>query len=271
MKRLPILIILLLASAVNAFSQLAHKSKNPLQAQFDSLKIVNRGYYLAGKIDSMPPSNKRLLQLAEKINVDSTFVQAYNLIGNYFSAKADYSRGLEYIFKAIETANRGYRKFSPVLYGNIANDYNRLGNYEAARQSLHNAQKYLIYGSPSVRVYVPQVFASTYVNLKKPDSALKYVQIAFQGNMEIARMKIKDPVERGNVDLMWTVIYRNFAQVYDMLNEPELVNYYYRKAMHFSDSLNIQTTGATTAIFYGRYLLKQKRYNEAKKLWYQEL
>jgi len=264
MKRFLMFVILLLASTANVFSQSAHKSKNPLQTQFDSLKMVNRNYFLAGKIDSMPASNKRMLQLAEKINVDSTFVQAYNLIANYFNAKADYSRGLEYLFKAIETANRGYSKFLPVLYGNMAADYNRLGNYEAARQSLHNAQKYLTYGSPSVRVYVPEVFASTYVNLKKPDSALKYVQMAFQTNIEVARMKIKDPAERGNVDLMWTVIYRNFAQVYDMLNEPELVNYYYRKAMRFSDSLNIQTTGATTATFYGRYLLKQKKYNEAK-------
>jgi len=264
MKRLLLFIILLLAAAPNGFSQSAHKSKNPLQAQFDSLKIVNRGYYLAGKIDSMPPSNKRLLQLAEKINVDSTFVQTYNLIANYFTAKADYSHGLEYLFKAIETANRGYRKFSPVLYGNVANDYNRLGNYEAALQSLHNAQKYLIYGSPTIRVYIPEVFAVTYVNLKKPDSALKYVQMAFQADREVVRMKIKEPGERGNADLMWTAIYRNFAQVYEMLNEPELVNYYYRKAMHFSDSLNLQSTGATTAIFYGRYLLKQKKYDEAK-------
>jgi tetratricopeptide (TPR) repeat protein len=264
MKRFLIFVILILVSAANVFSQSTHQPKNPLQAQFDSLKKVNRGYYLAGKIDSMPPSNKRLLQLAGKINVDSTFVQAYNLISNYFTAKADYSRGLEYLFKAIETANRGYRKFSALLYGNMAADYNSLGNYEAALQSLHNAQKYLIDGSPSARVYVTEVLATTYVNLKKPDSALKYVQMAFQANIEATRMKIKDPGQQGNVDLIWTVIYRNFAQVYDMLNEPELVNYYYRKAIRFSDSLNIQTTGATTAIFYGRYLLKQKKYDEAK-------
>ncbi|HWD90090.1 MAG TPA: hypothetical protein VG367_18310 [Mucilaginibacter sp.] len=264
MKHLLILIILLLACAASTFSQSAYRSKNPLQAQFDSLKKVNRVYYLAGKIDSMPLSNKRLLQLAEKIHVDSTYVQAYNLIANYFNAKADYSLGFEYLFKAIATANRGYRKFSAVLYGNMASDYNRLGNYEAALQSLHNAQKYLTDGSPSIRVYIPEVFAGTYVNLKKPDSALKYVQMAFQASIEVAGMKIKDPGQQGNVDLIWSGIYRIFAQVYDMLNEPELVNYYYKKSIRFSDSLNIQVTGTTTAIFYGRYLLKHQKYDEAK-------
>lgn len=264
MKRLLIPVILVLAFVANVFPQSTHKSKNPLQAQFDSLKVINRVYYLEGKTDSMPATNKRLLQLAEKIHVDSTLVQAYNLIGNYFTAKADYSRGLEYLFKALEIANRGYRKFSALLYGNVAANYNRLGNYADALQNLHNAEKYVIESSPSGRVYIRDVLAATYINLKKPDSALKYVQLALQANIELARQKIKDPGQKGNVELMWTAIYRHFAQVYDMLNEPELVNYYYRKAIRFSDSLNLQSTGATTAIFYGKYLLRQKKYDKAK-------
>jgi hypothetical protein len=139
-----------------------------------------------------------------------------------------------------------------------------MGNYEAALQNLHYAEKYEISGSPTTQVYISQALANTYVNLKKPDSALKYIQIAFRENINIGRLNIKDPSQAGNASLITGIIYRIFGRVYEMLNEPELVNYYYKKAIRFSDSLNIQQTGATTAIYYGRYLFKQKKFVEAK-------
>ena len=88
-----------------------------------------------------------MLQIAEKLHVDSTFVWAYNSIANYFSAKADYSMALEYNFKAIEIADRGFKRTSTVLYGNVASIYNKLGNYETALQYLRNGEKYMVYGT----------------------------------------------------------------------------------------------------------------------------
>ncbi|HEX3387331.1 MAG TPA: hypothetical protein VHS53_19165, partial [Mucilaginibacter sp.] len=193
MKRFSILIVLVFASVASAFSQPAHTSKNLLQAQFDSLWSVSRVYLVTGKVDKLPPLNARMLQIAEKLHVDSTFVWAYNSIANYFSAKADYSMALEYNFKAIEIADRGFKRTSTVLYGNVASIYNKLGNYEAALQYLHNGEKYMIYGTLLTGSYVPELLASTYVNLKKPDSALKYVQLAFQVNMDQAHRNTKDP------------------------------------------------------------------------------
>ena len=265
MKRLPILIILLLVSAANGFSQSAHNPKNPLQVQFDSLKHVNRNYYLAGKIDSMPASNKRMLQLAEKLHVDSNYVLAYSLIANYFSVKADYSIALEYDFKAIAIAGRGFKKDLAVLNGNVALIYNTLGNYETALQYMHNAEKYLvIYNRLNDRVFVPEKLASVYVDLKKPDSALKYVQMAFQAGIDMAHRNTNNPDEKNNAKLALASIYGIFGLVYEMLHEPELVNYYYKKAIRFSDSLNLQGSGARAAIDYGTYLLVQKKYDEAK-------
>lgn len=49
-----------------------------------------------------------------------------------------------------------------------------------------------------------------------------------------------------------------------MLHEPELVNYYYLKAIRYSDSLNLQGIITRTPIRYGRYLMGQGKYNEAK-------
>lgn len=82
--------------------------------------------------------------------------------------------------------------------------------------------------------------------------------------MEVSRLNTKDIGEIGNIRLTRAGIYRYFAQVYDLLNEPDLVNYYYKKSIRFADSLNLQATNATTAKFYGRYLLRQKKYDEAK-------
>ncbi|HEX3384079.1 MAG TPA: hypothetical protein VHS53_02765 [Mucilaginibacter sp.] len=263
MKRLLISVILFLVCVTSTFSQSVHSSKNPLQTQFDSLLKVNRHYILTGKIDSMPASNARLLQLAEKLHNDSTMVRAYNAIANYFGAKADYSRSLEYQFKAIAIADRGFKKASAFLYGNIAANYNRVGNHEGALQYLRIAQKYPADEGVS-SVFIPAVLAATYVDLKKADSALKYVNIAFEANIEMSHRGIKDPSLKNNNNLTRGVIYRNFGQVYEMMNEPELVNFYYKKSIRFSDSLNLQTVGATTAIYYGRYLLAQRKYNDAK-------
>jgi tetratricopeptide (TPR) repeat protein len=262
MKRFLIHLILLLASAANVFSQSALKSNNPLQAQFDSLLVINRTDYLTGKLGSIPASNARLLQLAEKLRVDSTFVWAYASISNYFSSKADYSSSLEYNFKAIPIANRGFKRASAFLYGNVANTYRKLGNYDAALQYLHYAQQH--WNDALVpRSGIPNLLAMVYVDRKKPDSALKYVQLAYQVNVEEARLNAKDPIIKSNINLSKAQIYTTFGRVYEMLHEPDLVNDYYRKSIRFSDSLNI-VTSASTAALYGTYLLRQKKYDEAK-------
>ena len=206
-----------------------------------------------------------MLQLAEKLHNDSTFAQVYSAIGNYFSSKADYSISLEYDFKAIAIAGRGFKKDLAVLYGNVGLTYNKLGNYETALQYMHNAEKYMvIYRRLNDRVFVPEKLASVYVNLKKPDSALKYVQLAFQAGIDLAHRNTKDPDEKNNAKLALAGIYDIFGQVYEMLHEPELVSYYYKKAIRFSDSLNLQGSSTRAAVDYGTYLLVQKKYDEAK-------
>lgn len=167
MKRLPTLVIFVFISAANAFSQSAHTAKSPLQARFDSLRIVNRGYLLTGKIDSMPASNALMLQLAQKLHNDSSISRSYGAVANYFSAKGDYSLALEYDIKAMEAADRGYRNSSAIFRGNIANIYLTLGNYETALRYLHNAEKYPVYDTVLNRVFIPLSLASAYAELKK--------------------------------------------------------------------------------------------------------
>jgi hypothetical protein len=264
MKRFPILIISVLISVSNVFSQSGHTSKSPLQARFDSLRIVNRSYYLSGKLDSMPASNALMLQLAAKLQNDSSISRSYGAVANYFSAKGDYSRALEYDIKAMEASDRGYKPNSATFRGNIANIYLTLGNYQGALQYLHNAQKYQVYDTVLSRSFIPGILASVYLELKKPDSVLKYVQIAFQINTEMEHKNIKDPFLKGNVRASKAVLYGIFGQLYEIMNEPEQVKYYYKKAIRYSDSLNLQGPAMRTAIRYGKYLAGQKKYDEAK-------
>lgn len=262
MKRLPLLIILLLVSASNAFPQSAHQSRNPLQARFDSIRLINRNYFLRGKIDSMPPSNALLLQLAAKLHNDSSSSRSYGAVANYFSSKGDYSHALEYDIRAMEAADHGYKPGSATFRGNIANIYLSLGNYDAALQYLRNAEKYLDYNK--VQSYIPATLASAYVELKKPDSALKYIQQALRVNTDLAHRHIKDPFMKNSIAAGMGSIYGTFGRVYELLHKPEQVNYYYRKTIRYSDSLSLDGIGTRASIRYGRYLSSQQKYNEAK-------
>lgn len=264
MKRLLLLVISFLFFASNGFSQSAHQIKSPLQARFDSLRIINRYYYLHGKIDSMPPSNALLLQLARKLHNDSSTCRAYGLEANYFLAKGDYSLALDYDIKAMEAADQGYRPSSATFRGNIANIYMVLGNYDAALQYLRNAEKYVAYDTATNAVFIPASLANLYVDIKKPDSALKYVQLAFLINLGLTRHQIKDPFISGNIRASIGGIYATFARVYDLMHDPVVANFYYRKAIHYGDSLHLQGIMTRTAVRYGRYLAAQQKYAEAK-------
>ena len=260
MKRLLIFIIYFSASAAKVFSQ----SKSPLQAKFDSLRIINRTYYLHGKIDSMPSSNALMLQLARKLHNDSSTCRAYGLYANYFSAKGDYSLALEYDIKAMEAADHGYKPSSATFRGNIANIYMMLGNYQASLQYLHSAERYVAYDTVTNAIFIPATLANVYVELKKPDSALKYIQLAFRVSSGLAQHNIEDVFVRGNIKTNIGNIYGTFARVYDLLHDPDLANFYYLKAVRYGDSLHLQGTMTRITVRYGKYLAGKQKYTEAK-------
>jgi hypothetical protein len=243
-----------------AFAQSSRK----LQAEFDSLRNTGRRLVFEGKLDSVPALqlNRRLLQLAEQIKSDSTYALAYNAIGIYFSARSDYSQALEYDFKALEAAKKNFKGHLAIVYGSIANVYTALGSYGAALQYLHTGQQYLQYDNEGAKVFFPILFANVYNELHKPDSTLKYVQLAYQLNMkEKAATEFKRKSAYG---LNQGNIYRAFALVYEQLDEPDLVNYYYKKGISFCDSVHLQRTLSSTANSYCSYLVKRRKYVEAK-------
>ncbi len=260
MKRWVLFHLMFFLIASTALAQSSRK----LQTEFDSLRNTGRRLVFEGKLDSLPAMkfNRRLLQLAEKIKADSTYALAYNAIGNYFSARSDYSQALEYDFKALAAAKKNFKGHLAIVYGSIANVYTALGSYGAALQYLHTGQQYVQYDNEGAKVTLPILFANVYIELRKPDSALKYAQQAYHLNLNEKdateyRQKSAYSLNQGN-------IFRALARIYEQLNEDDLVNYYYKKGIRFCDSVNLQRTLSSTANSYCTYLVKKKKYNQAK-------
>ena len=263
MKQLILSLLVLFTIVSVAFSQPAHKSKNKADVQLDSLFTLSRKYFVEGKLDSVPNINKQMLPLAQKLNVDSNYFKVDVSIAEYFYSKADYTQVLEYVFKALELAQRGYRKSLPVLYANIGLTYLELDNYQSALYYLRKGQQSLSssddVGNP--KAFLDETLARVYQATGKPDSALKYIQEAYQLNLkkETGQKKVEDQ------QVNQVAIYRTFALVYELLNEPELVNYYFKKSISYSDSIRVPAALATTSNQYSAYLIKQQKYTDAKK------
>ncbi|HZX59165.1 MAG TPA: hypothetical protein VFE54_10575 [Mucilaginibacter sp.] len=259
MKQL-ILALLVFFMIVSTASAQSHQTpKQTQQTLFDSLWYVNRKLFLAGKLDSLPTLNIRLLQLAEKIKEDSTYMWAYNAIGNYFTSKANYSLALDYDFRAAQIAEEKLPGCAAVLDANLAGVYNFLENYNLALYYLRKGQRFLSVDRINGKVYVPIVFATVYSDMNKPDSALKYIQQAYQ--LSLGPQK---PDIRVNNSMNQGMIYRNFGRIYNQLREPELVSYYYKKGIRFCDSVKLPRVLEQLLNDYSAYLVKEKKYAEAK-------
>jgi len=142
MKQLILVLIVLFITVTASFSQRA-TSKTHAQKLFDSLFTLSRKYFERGKLDSIPRLNRQMMPLAQKIDADSNFFSADVSIAEYFFAKSDYSQTFEYVFKASDIAQRGFRQRLPILYSNVGLTYIELDNYPSALYYLHKAQQYL--------------------------------------------------------------------------------------------------------------------------------
>jgi hypothetical protein len=254
MKQLILVLIVLFITVTASFSQRA-TSKTHAQKLFDSLFTLSRKYFERGKLDSIPRLNRQMMPLAQKINADSNFFSADVSIAEYFFAKSDYSQTFEYVFKALDIAQRGYRQRLPLLYSNIGLTYIELDNYPSALYYLHKGQQYLPLDDwGDAKIAIATNLAYVYQKMAKPDSALKYIQLAYQLNLKKTHDQALNQAE----------IYRNFGLVYEQLNEPALVDYYYKKGIRYSDSVNIPSIVASASKYYSEYLIKQQKYTDAK-------
>jgi hypothetical protein len=255
MKIFAALFALLFTSTAALFSQ-PENADQPDQQLFNSLFQKVLIYYHSGQIDSMPRVNRQLLELAQKIDADSDRFLAYNAISNYFYAKSDFGKSIEYMQKAADNAETGYRNRLAMVYGNIGIHYGALDNIQLSLHYLRKAEQYAnLDKRRDGQISADSHLAVLYCKLNEPDSALKYIELA-------------DRLNRGTTvehNFSEANILQAYGQVYEFLKEPELVNYYYRKGLRFCDSLNLKLSRLNILRVYSRYLYDHGQNGTAKK------
>ncbi len=105
---------------------------------------------------------------------------------NTFSLNQIIHKLLRYVFKALDVAQRGYRQSLPLLYSNIGLiSYIELDNYASALYYLRKGQQYLpLDHRGDAKIAITINLAYVYQKMAKPDSALKYIQLAYQFNLK---------------------------------------------------------------------------------------
>jgi hypothetical protein len=252
------------------------KSTKKFNEKFKLLKQLNAEYLQRGYTDSMGRVGKDMLYMARQANNDTLVIQSYVTIGNYLAGKADFEASLEFYFKALHLAEElKHTEMLILLNNNIGGEYEDLKNFneaikytrkvrqllaeEAAEQA--HAEENATSTAIKRKRNLMQVFnnwhmAYDYLNLDKPDSALKYVQLAENiiGTQKLTGMQLNFI----HAHINWT-----YGQIYEQFNKPGAASRY-QHAINFSDSLKLNTPYVLALNSYSYFLYKNKRYEEAR-------
>ncbi len=237
---------------------------NPLErfsATINYLETIDS--YSSNDIDSAICID--LLKIAQQLKNDSLLATSYNWIGYYFSqSKGDNTTALEYYFKALPLAEKftDKRRISS-LYFDIGSIYFVLKNIdEFFNSSKKGGENLPDKSSPKYEYMLVQYQRSmgiAYLEKNQLDSALVYAQAAVQTS---------DRLQLSTFQLQALHL---LAAVNAKLNENELADVYFKKAMVLSDSVKNEIRKMA---FYQRYipfLIKNSKMEEAKvqtaKMW----
>ena len=206
-----------------------------------------------------------LLKIAQQLKNDSLLATSYNWIGYYFSqSKGDNTAALEYYFKALPLAEKySDRRRISSLYFDIGSIYFSLKNFDAFFNFSKKGGENLPYKfSPKYEYMLVQYQRSmgiAYLEKNQLDSALVYAQAAVQTS------------DRLQLNTFQLQALHLLAAINAKMNENELADVYFNKAMVLSDSVKNEIRKMA---FYQRYipfLIKNNRMEEAKvqteKLW----
>ena len=229
--------------------------------------LLNRkaGYFIAvGNLDSLSPVGQEMLILAQQIQNDSVLIVTYNIIGDYFLLKGSWPDALEYLFKGIQLAeqsrNNGY--LCSLCLDASAIYSTGLENYPNALKYARKAQALLGDTRLSHTNLPAQVYATLgriFVRTNELDSALYYTQRANE-----ALIGMKDDYQYLNVLLI-------FARTYDLMKDEALAETYYKKVIHYADSLKFQTYEHLGKRLYADFLYERADYPSAKKYCLQSI
>ncbi len=236
---------------------------NPIERFSATIKYLETiDSYASNNIDSAICID--LLQIAQQLKNDSLFATSYNWIGYYFfQNKGDNTAALEYYFKALPFAEKfNDRRRISSLYFDIGGVYYSLKNIdEFFKFTKKGGENLPDKSSPKYDYMLVQYqrnMGIAYMEKNQFDSALYYAQAAVQTGerLQLSTFKLQA------LHLLGTVNAK--------MNENELADVYFNKALALSDSIKSEFK---VDLFQGYipFLIKNNRMNEAKvqteKLW----
>ncbi|MEO6489784.1 MAG: tetratricopeptide repeat protein [Ferruginibacter sp.] len=237
---------------------------NPMERFGETIKYLEAiDSYAGSNIDSAICID--LLQIAQQLNNDSLLAISYNWVGYYFSqSKGDNTAALEYYFKALPLAEifNDKRRISS-LYFDIAAIYYYVKNIDAFFMFTKKGGENLpAKTSPKYDYMLVQYqrnMGIAYMEKNDWDSALNYAQAAVQTSE-----RLKLPTYRlQTLHLLGTVNSK--------MNENDLANVYFNKALILSDSVKSEIRKMQFFQRYIPFLFKNNRIMEAKvqadKFW----
>ncbi len=239
-------------------------SSKPMERFTETIKYLETiDSYSSNNIDSATCID--LLQIAQQLKNDSLLAISYNWIGYYFSgSKGDNSTALEYYFKALPLAEKynDKRRISS-LYFDISTIYYYLKNIDEFFKFNKKGGENLPDKTSSKYDYMLVQYLRNmgiaYMDKNQLDSALYYAQAALQTS---ERLKLPT-YQLQTLHLLGAVNLK--------LNENDLADVYFNKALILSDSVKNESRKMG---FYQRYipfLFKNNRMTEAnvqvERLW----
>lgn len=230
---------------------------NPVK-KFDLLNRIAEGVYVSGGGNIDSASCIEMVRIAQQLNNDSLLAIAYNQVGNYFFiTSGDYSKTLEYFFKAIPWAEKAKdkRRLSS-LYVDMATVYMRLNNYPEQlknnRKAIENLPERT---SPSYDFLAAQIQYSMsryYLSVQNNDSALYYAQLLNETNL-----RLKSPVYEGAAHFL-------MGQVYDRRGDNVLAEDHLTRANLLSDSVPYMFVKLVLKPAYIDFLIRHNKIEEAR-------
>jgi len=264
MKKVTTLFLFILAS-LSSFSQSARLDslKDVLSGQTNPTERFSTINEIMLVIDAQglkdPDSSFviEMLHIAQQQNDDLMLATTYNWAGyNFYRVKGDNTTALEYYFKALPLAERsGNKRRISSLCFDISNVFIALNNTEEAYNYTKRGGNNLPDSSSNMHDYMlvqyQRGMANNYLRMEKWDSALYFSQA-----MLATCQRIKTMVFRFTAKNL-------IATCYDRMNEKELADIYFKKAMADGDSIQ---SGSRKNTFYKNYvsfLLRNNRLQEA--------
>ena len=265
MKKKPLYVLLLLLSnfifsqskTIDSLKILLEKTSNPKE-RFNVTNeiLIERDKLLLYDIDARYLI--QLLKIAQRQKDDGMLATSYNWIGYYFSlSKGDNTTALEYYFKALPLSEKANdkRRISSICF-DIGNTYRTFQNDDESIKYIQKGGKNLPDKSSKMYDYMLVQYqrgkSGYFVDKKQLDSASYYAQASEQ---TAKRLKSK----RFLIDA-WNLN----AKINDLLDENELANVFYKKAVLAIDSSKTQGIRWPFYNNYIPFLYKTNRIQDAK-------